>query len=156
MSRTDRAASIVAAPPEAVFQAFATADALMAWLPPPTMTGRALEYDFRPGGRYVIELTYDDSAAAHAGKTEGRRDVSRGQFTAIEADARIVQTVEFDSPDPAFAGEMTMTWTFDLAAAGTRVTVTATDVPAGIGAADHAEGLTASLRNLAAYVTRQR
>jgi hypothetical protein len=33
------------------------------------MTGRALEYDFRDGGRYRIELRYDDGTAAGSGKT---------------------------------------------------------------------------------------
>jgi Activator of Hsp90 ATPase homolog 1-like protein len=60
--------------------------------------------------------------------------------------------VDFVSDDPAFAGTMTMTWAVRAVDRGTRVEVTADDVPDGISADDHAAGLTASLDNLAGYV----
>lgn len=63
-----------------------------------------------------------------------------------------MQSVEFESADAAFSGEMTMTWSFEPESAGTRVTITADNVPAGIGKADHDEGLRSSLENLARYV----
>jgi uncharacterized protein YndB with AHSA1/START domain len=80
--------------------------------------------------------------------------VSTGRFVALERGKRIVQTVEFDSEDPAFAGEMTMTWSFEPTATGTNVTVSAEHVPTGISKADHDEGLRSSLANLARYLTR--
>jgi hypothetical protein len=58
-------------------------------------------------------------------------------------------SVLFESGDPAFAGEMIMTWTFDPAPGGTRVTIVAEQVPAAISAEDHAAGLSSSLENLA-------
>jgi uncharacterized protein YndB with AHSA1/START domain len=116
------------------------------------MTGSALEYDFREGGRYRIALRYDEAAPADAGKTEGRTDVSAGRFLALEPGRRIVQSVEFQSTDAAFAGEMVMTWSFEPTAAGTKVTITAENVPAGISQADHNEGLRSSLENLARFV----
>jgi uncharacterized protein YndB with AHSA1/START domain len=64
---------------------------------------------------------------------------------------RVVQAVGFVSDDPAYAGTMTMTWAITAAGAGTRVDIVAEDVPDGITAQDHAEGLSASLANLAAY-----
>jgi hypothetical protein len=69
---------------------------------------------------------------------------------------RIRQSVEFDSGDPAFAGEITITWSFEPARDGTLVTVTADHVPSGISKADHDAGLTSSLDNLARFVERQR
>ena len=150
--RTDTASLIVAAPPDEVYAAFAQPDALITWLPPDDMTGRVLEYDFREGGRYGIELTYGQDAPAGGGKTTGRTDVTRGRFLTLIHDARIVQSVDFDSPDPALAGQMTMTWSFDRVATGTRVTVTAEDVPPGIGEADHHAGLRSSLENLARHL----
>jgi len=116
------------------------------------MTGRALEYDFREGGRYRIELTYDESASPQKGKTSGRTDVSTGRFLSLEPGKRIVQTVEFESTDPSVAGEMRMTWSFEPLSAGTRVTITADNVPPGIRQADHDAGLRASLENLARYL----
>jgi len=124
----------------------------MAWLPPGGMTGRALEYDFREGGRYRIELTYDAAARPGAGKTTERSDVSTGRFLTLQPATRIVQTVEFESNDSAFGGQMLMTWSFAAVAEGTRVTITAENVPPGISKADHDEGLRASLENLANYL----
>lgn len=150
--RTDTVSRIVATNPDAVYRAFSTAESLMAWLPPGGMTGRALAYDFREGGRYRIELTYDAAARPGAGKTTERSDVSTGRFLTLEPATRIVQTVEFESNDSAFAGQMLMTWSFAAVADGTRVTITAENVPPGISKADHDEGLRASLENLANYL----
>jgi uncharacterized protein YndB with AHSA1/START domain len=147
--RTDTASRTIAAPPEAVYRAFVDPKALMAWLPPAGMTGQALEYDFREGGRYRIELAY---GSAGSGKTTERTDISTGRFLALEQRRRIVQSVQFDSDDPAFAGEMIMTWRLDGVPEGTRVTVTADDVPSGISKADHDAGLASSLENLARFV----
>jgi uncharacterized protein YndB with AHSA1/START domain len=150
--RTDTASRIVGANPDAVYRAFSTAESLMAWLPPGGMTGRALAYDFREGGRYRIELTYDAAARPGAGKTTARSDVSTGRFLTLEPGRRIVQTVEFESNESSFAGQMLMTWSFDAIPGGTRVTITAENVPPGISKADHDEGLRASLEKLARYL----
>ncbi|WP_437716079.1 SRPBCC family protein [Sorangium sp. So ce448] len=154
--RTDTASLVVAARPDAVYRAFADPDALMAWLPPESMTGRVLDYDFREGGRYRIELTYDDAAPVGVGKTTGRTDVSTGRFLSLEPGKRIVQSVAFESSDASFAGEMVMTWSFESLPAGTRITITAENVPPGISQADHEAGLRASLENLARYLSPPR
>ena len=119
----------------------------MQWLPPPGMRGRALEYDFREGGRYEIELVYEDESGDY-GKTTGQSDVSRGKFLTLEPGRRIVQSVQFESDDPAFGGEMRLTWSLEPVDGGTRVTVVAENVPPGISARDHEQGLNASLKNL--------
>ena len=148
-SRIDQATRLIHAPPAKIAEAFATPDQYIKWLPPTGMTGRVFDYDFREGGRYRIELTY---ASGGAGKTSARTDVSSGRFIALDPGRRIVMSVEFDSADPAFAGEMIMTWTFAPAPGGTQVTVTAEHVPAGISPEDHAIGLSSSLENLARHV----
>lgn len=125
----------------------------MQWLPPAGMTGRGLEYDFRGGGRYRIELRYADETSA-PGKTTGGTDITRGRFVELVPGRRIVQSVEFESSDPAFAGEMTMTWSFEAAPGGALVTVTADNVPSGIRKADHDAGLRSSLDNLAGFFER--
>jgi uncharacterized protein YndB with AHSA1/START domain len=150
--RTDSASRNVTATPSDVFAAFADATSLMKWLPPPGMTGRALEYDFRPGGRYRLELRYTGEPPDAPGKTTDSTDVTQGLFLDLIPGRRIKQSVRFDSPDPAFAGEMTMTWTFEGTPEGSRVTVTADDVPPGISKSDHDAGLRSSLDQLAVFL----
>jgi uncharacterized protein YndB with AHSA1/START domain len=88
------------------------------------MRDRALRKS--PGhGRYRIELTYHKSEPSDGGKTTGNTDISAGRFLTLEPGRRIVQTAEFESSDPSFAGEMVMTWSFEPSAEGTRVTVEA-------------------------------
>ena len=153
--RTDAATRVVGASPDTIYQAFASAEALMLWLPPAGMSGRALEYDFQEGGRYRIELRYDETLSAGPGKTTDRTDITNGRFLELLPGRRITQSVEFESSDPAFAGEMTMTWSFDTAPEGTRVTVTADNVTNGISKTDHDAGLRSSLENLTAFVERR-
>jgi uncharacterized protein YndB with AHSA1/START domain len=150
--RTDTGSLVVAAKADEVYGAFANPDALMTWLPPGNMTGRVLEYDFREGGRYRIELTYAGDKPGGVGKTTGQTDVSIGRFLALEAGKRIVQSVEFESADVSFGGEMILTWSLEAVPAGTRVTVTAENVPPGITEADHEAGLRSSLENLARFL----
>ncbi|HEU4867183.1 MAG TPA: SRPBCC domain-containing protein [Actinomycetota bacterium] len=153
--RTDRASLVVEAETASVYRTFSDAGSFMAWLPPGDMTGRALEYDFREGGRYRIELTYVENAGSNSGKTTSSTDISTGRFVSLEPSKRIVQTVEFESNDASIAGEMVMTWSFEAVQSGTRVTVTAENVPPGVTQADHDEGLRSSLENLARYVAER-
>ena len=150
--RRDTASLVVKANPAAVYRAFGDADSLMAWLPPGNMTGRAIEYDFREGGRYRIELQFDQSESNASGKTTGNTDISAGRFVSLKPERCIVQTVEFESSDPLLAGEMIMNWSFEPVAEGTWVTVSAENVPAGIDHEDHIAGLQSSLKNLAKYL----
>ena len=158
--RTDSASRLIDAEPAAAYRALLDPVALMAWLPPRTMTGRLLEFDPRPGGRYRIELRYsteEGHPAEGMGKTTAGTDISGGRFLELVPDRTIVQSVEFESDDPAFAGEMIMTWSFRPAPAGaTEVSVTAENVPPGISQVDHDAGLASSLDNLARYLTGDR
>ena len=79
-------------------------------------------------------------------------DIVEARFVDIVPGERIVQAVDFVSDDPANAGTMTMTWEITAVEAGTRVGITAEDVPDGISAEDHAAGLASSLAKLAAYL----
>jgi hypothetical protein len=67
---------------------------------------------------------------------------------------RVVQAVDFVSDDPSYAGAMTMTWEVTAVDGGTRVDITADDVPDGISSEDHAVGLASSLANLADHLER--
>jgi len=154
--RSDTASRVIDAPPDTIYQAFASAASLMQWLPPSGMTGRALEYDFSEGGRYGIELQYVDAMRKESGKSTSSSDISTGHFLELVPGRRITQSVEFESRDPAFAGTMTITWTFEPGPGGTTVTVTADNVPPGISKVDHHAGLRSSIDNLVVFVAEKR
>jgi uncharacterized protein YndB with AHSA1/START domain len=149
--RIDRAVADVSASPEEVYAAFVDADALAAWLPPDGMSGEIADADLRAGGGFTMTLRYDEEPAG-GGKTTARTDVSRVVVDELVEPERVVWGVEFDSDDPDHAGRMTMTWTLTARDPGTRIAVDATDVPPGIDADVHQQGLDASLANLAAWL----
>jgi uncharacterized protein YndB with AHSA1/START domain len=151
MPRTDTASRVVAASPAQVYAALIDREALAAWLPPDGMTARFERFDPRPGGSYRLVLTYAD-ASASPGKATADSDIVEARYVDIVPDVRVVQAVDFVSDDPALAGTMTMTWEVTAADGGTRVDITADDVPDGVSAEDHATGLASSLANLAEYV----
>lgn len=151
MSRTDRASLLIHADRATVFTALSSPDALASWLPPTGMRGRFERFDLRDGGSYRLVLTYDDATGA-PGKTDADSDVSEVRIARVVADELIEQLVDFESDDPAFEGTMRMTWSLRDADGGTLVEFEARDVPVGVRARDHAEGLTSSLANLAAHL----
>jgi uncharacterized protein YndB with AHSA1/START domain len=153
MPRTDKGSRVIAAPLERVYAALVDPDALTAWLPPGGMTGRFERFDARPGGSYRLVLTYADASNA-PGKATADSDIVEARFVDIVPGVRVVQAVDFVSDDPAFAGTMTMTWAVTAEGDGTRVDIRADDVPDGISAEDHAEGLASSLANLAAHLEK--
>ena len=81
-------------------------------------------------------------------------DIVEARYVEVVPDVRVVQAVDFVSDDPVFAGTMTMTWEVTDVEGGTRIDITAKDVPDGISAEDHATGLASSLTNLAEYLER--
>ena len=92
----------------------------------------------------------DDSPAS--GKATQDSDVVEARFVDVVPNLCVVQTVNFVSDDPAFAGTMTMTWDLKAETGGTRVVVRADDVPPGISPEDHNVGMRSSLANLATFV----
>ncbi len=133
------------------FAALTDRDALLAWLPPAGMRGRFDRFDMRTGGSYRLVLTYAD-ASGSPGKTTADSDVSEVRVVEVVPGERVVQEVEFASDDPAFRGTMRMEWRLRPAEGGTEVEVVARDVPPGVRARDHAEGILSSLAQLAAHL----
>lgn len=86
------------------------------------------------------------------GKTTPDSDRFEGRFIELLPDEKIVETVEFESDDPAFAGTMTITTTFAPVTGGTKVTFLAENAPAGISAAEHKAGMDSTLKNLANFI----
>ena len=149
--RTDIASRVIGATPEAIYDAFIDPDAQARWLPPTGMTGKFDRFEPWPGGRYRLTLTFAGEHAT-AGKSSADADTVEGQLVELIPGERIVQTADFESDDPAYAGTMTMTWWLRAVPGGTEVTITASDVPRGISAEDHAQGLASTLSNLADFL----
>jgi uncharacterized protein YndB with AHSA1/START domain len=146
-----RVSRIIKAPRRTIYQAFLDPQALVSWLPPAGMKGRVHEFDAREGGAYRMSLTYVESDHSPRGKTSDHTDVVRGQFAELIPHERIVQQVEFESKDPAFAGPMTITWSLVDVPGGTEVTVLCENAPEGIRPNDHEVGIRSTLENLAAF-----
>src|SRR3954447_25298576 len=104
-----RISRVIAAPREAIYQAFIDPDALVAWLPPAAMTGVIHEFDARIGGGYRMSLFYPPDERAFRGKSAEREDRVEVRFLELTPPRRIVEAVTFDTSDPAFLGEMIMT-----------------------------------------------
>jgi uncharacterized protein YndB with AHSA1/START domain len=151
MSRTDRMSRVIAAPPEQIYAAMVNREALEAWLPPQGMTARFERFDAHAGGSYRLVLTYEGRGEG-AGKATADSDVVEARYVSLVPGVRVVQEVDFESDDPAFAGTMTMTWEISPTDRGTLVTITAENVPDGISSDDHAAGMASSLANLAEHL----
>ncbi|GGE90778.1 SRPBCC domain-containing protein [Mycetocola zhadangensis] len=151
MSRTDRASLLIHADRDRVFAALTSEEALVRWLPPQGMRGKFERFDMRDGGSYRLVLTYDNASGA-PGKTSAGSDVSEVRVVLLVPGERVVQEVDFESDDPAFQGTMQMEWGLREERDGTVVEFEARNVPVGVGARDHAEGMTSSLVNLAFFL----
>jgi uncharacterized protein YndB with AHSA1/START domain len=146
---TTLASRLIAATPEALYDAFMDPQALVEWLPPDRMTGQIHSFEPRIGGGYEMSLFYPADEQVFRGKTAEREDRVRVRFTDLAPPRRLVQAVSFVSGDAAFHGEMTMTWTFEAAAGGTRVSVLSANLPPGLRPQDNQTGSEMSLAQLA-------
>lgn len=151
--RKDTVSRIIKGSPEAIYQAIVDPKALATWLPPGNMQARIDTFEPWEGGAYRIVLTYNNDAdkAAFAKSGEGT-DIAQGHFLELVPGKKVSQSVEFTSDNPQFAGTMRMTYELLPIEAGTRVTITAENVPRGITPEDHEQGMNSSLENLDAYI----
>lgn len=144
---THSASRTILATPRAIFRAHIDPEVLVKWRAPKGMQAQLREFSARTGGGYRMELSYVDGAGQ--GKSTAHSDIVRVRFAELAPDDRIVEQAKFESDDPANAGVMKITTTLSPVSGGTKVTVTAANVPAGISEEDHRKGMESSLRNLA-------
>jgi uncharacterized protein YndB with AHSA1/START domain len=147
---TTRLTRHIRASRSAVYRALLDADAVQQWMVPDGMTSQVHHYDAREGGSFRISLTYD--LPTSTGKTDARTDTFHGRFARLVPDTEVVQVVEFETDDPAFAGEMTVTYRLADADGGTDVDGTHEAVPAGVSQADNELGWAISMGKLARLV----
>ncbi len=149
MSRIDSVSRFIAADTGTIYAALTDPHAMAHWRAPGGMRGEVLSSDARPGGSFRMALHYDDTSIA--GKSGGNADIFESRFIEMIAGETVIEEIDFVSDDPQFSGTMTITTTLVPVSGGTEVTIACTNVPPGIGQADHIAGLTSSLNNLAAY-----
>lgn len=147
-----RTSAVIKAPREALYRAFTDPAALEVWQSPGEMTGKVHEFDARVGGGYRMSLFYPVSEQVNRGKTAEREDRFMARFVELTPPARIVQAISFDSVDPAFSSEMTMTVALEERDGGTEVTIVFEHIPSGIRPEDNDAGTRSSLEKLARYV----
>lgn len=152
---TTRVSRVIKADRSVIYRAFLSADAVAAWLAPDTMTATVHAFEPRAGGILHMSLTYpavDQTPDGLGGKSSADTDTFRGRFVELLPDEKIVWLTEFESADPAFAGAMTLNWSFAEVAGGTDVTVVCENVPSGIRPEDNKAGSRSTLEKLAAFV----
>ena len=149
MSST-RVSCHVNAPRVRVYRAFVDANAIATWMVPTGMTSHVHAFEGSEGGTFRISLTYD--APTGVGKTTAHTDTFHGRFVKLVPNERVVETVEFETADPALRGEMTITITLADADGGTEVLAVHDGLPRGLSTADNEAGWRLSLAKLAALV----
>jgi len=140
---------------ETLYRAFTNPEALAVWLAPGEMTGKVHSFDLRVGGGYTMSLFYPAAEKQATGKTTEKEDRFTVRFTELNPNKKIVQAINFDAADPAFAGTMTMEITLKEIPGGTKVTILFTNIPPGIRPEDNEAGTKQSLEKLALYTEKQ-
>jgi uncharacterized protein YndB with AHSA1/START domain len=147
---TTRLTRHIRAPRERVYRALLDAEAVQQWMVPDQMTSRIHWFEAREGGTFRISLTYD--LPTSAGKTSPQTDSFHGRFVELVPDTQVVQAVEFESEDPAMAGEMRITYTLVDADGGTDLVGLHENLPPGVSPAENELGWRMSIDKLAELV----
>ena len=142
----------IAAPRERVYAALVDRDDVARWRFPAGMTCTVDEWDAREGGSVRVSLTYTGDGL---GKSSGRTDTYTGRFVELVPDERVVEVDEFETDDPAFAGEMRMTIALADDGDATLLVAEHQGLPDGIRPEDNETGWREALDRLAALVERQ-
>ncbi|MEW2162647.1 SRPBCC family protein [Streptomyces sp. NPDC007084] len=149
---TTRVTGRVNASRAAVYRALLDADAVARWRTPDGMRAEVHAFDAREGGAFRVSLTYDAPNAT--GKSEGRTDTYHGHFRELVPDERVVEVIEFETADPALAGEMVISTylTETAGGSGTEVVMVHEGVPDAVPPGDNETGTRMALANLARLV----
>ena len=147
---TTRVRCTVRAPRTAVYAALLDPDAVARWRVPNGMTCEVHAFDPREGGAFRVSLTY--VADSSSGKTSAHTDTYHGRFVKLVPNQTIVETVEFETDDPAMHGQMQITTTLADAEGGTEITGVHEHLPRGITPADNELGWREAFARLAALL----
>ena len=150
-NRTDSASRVIHASPEIIYKAFLDREAVTIWRAPKGMECYVFEFEPRQGGKFRMSFTYISQQHEGEGKSSAHQDIFHGVFKELIPNQKIMEIVQFESDNPAYTDEMTVTTTLEPLGENTKVTFTCSNVPVGIKPEDHQKGITSTLDNLAAY-----
>ena len=138
---------VLRAPQAAVYRALTEPAMIARWRFP---EGMSIVVEEQDDGGFRVTLTYGTPDGQ--GKTTARSDTYRGRFTRLVPDELVVEVDEFETADPLFAGEMTMTITLREHDGSTELIAVHEGVPPGVVPADNELGWRMALDRLAALV----
>lgn len=140
----------IQAPRAVVYGALLDPHVVAQWRVPAGMACVVHEFDAREGGTFRVSLTYD--APTEMGKTSARKDTYHGYFARLVPNEHVVEKIEFETDNPEFRGEMTITTRLTDAAGGTELLLVHEGIPPGVSPADNEIGTEIALQNLAALL----
>lgn len=109
---------VLKAPPERVYRAFITPEAMVKWLPPYGFTGKVHSMDARVGGGCRMSFTNFGTGKSHS---FGNR------YTELKPGERIRYVDQFD--DPNLPGEMNVTVVLKAVSCGTEISIVQDGIP---------------------------
>ena len=118
MPSTIRLHRVFKAPPERLYKAFTTPEALVKWMPPHGFTAKVHAMDLRKGGSYRMSFTNLTTGSSHS---------FGGEYLELVPNQRIRHTDKFD--DPNLPGTMTVTVDIKKVFCGAELNITQEGVP---------------------------
>ena len=118
MPQTIRLHRVIKAPPERVYRAFTTPEAMVKWLPPHGFTAKVHHLDARVGGTHRMSFTNFTTGHTHS---------FGGRYLELTPNECIRYTDAFDAPE--LPGEMQVTVTLKKVLTGTELNIVQEGVP---------------------------
>ena len=115
---TVRLHRVLRAPPERVYRAFLTAEAMAKWLPPNGFTGTVHHLEAKVGGTFRMSFTNFTTGKSHA---------FGGEYLELVPNGRIRYTDKFD--DPNLPGVMETTVSLKAVSCGVELNVVQEGIP---------------------------
>jgi uncharacterized protein YndB with AHSA1/START domain len=120
-SNSVRLYRVLRAPPERVYRAFITPEAMVKWLPPHGFTGTVHHMDARVGGGHRMSFTNFGTGHTHS---------FGGTYVELRPNELLRYTDQFD--DAQLPGEMQVTVSFTAVACGTALEIVQEGIPDAI------------------------
>ncbi|MEU0400075.1 SRPBCC family protein [Streptomyces sp. NPDC006197] len=140
----------IAAPASVVYRSLLDPDAVARWRVPYGMTCEVHDFEAREGGAFRVSLSYGSPDGA--GKSGARTDTYHGTFLELVPYEKVVESIEFETPDPSLRGAMILTTTLTEIEGGTELRIVHEGVPDAVPPADNETGTRMALDRLAALV----
>lgn len=118
MSHSIQLHRVLMAPPERVYRAFTTPDALVKWLPPHGHTAKVHHMDVKVKGTYQMSFTNFSTQVGNS---------FSGTYLEVKENELLKYVDKFD--DPNLAGEMHITIAFKKVLNGTELKITQEGIP---------------------------